>query len=464
MLFHTATFTLFFTVTFGLFLALRGEFRKVMLLLASWVFYGWLDWRFLVLMVGSTSADYCLGLLIERSGNDRQRKMTLAFSVAINLLFLSIFKYYDFFAYNVQAALAQAGFTVHISLLNFALPVGISFYTFQSMSYVIDVFRREIKATNSFPDYALFVSFFPHLVAGPIQRASHLLPQLSTLKNTTLPNVVEGAHIFLIGIFYKVYMADNLAKFVDMVFEAPYADGLSSLLATYCFGFQIYGDFAGYSLMAIGAAKILGINLTDNFRTPYLSSGAVDFWRRWHIALSTWFRDYLYVPLGGNRVTSSRMFINLMLVMLLCGLWHGAGWNYIVWGGFHGLLIALDHFLQRRNISAPPFVKWAVWTNLILIGWLFFRAHDIQQAVSMVTALATDFHLSSKWGASSFIKALCVYALPIMVMEYFLLRTNRKYWFEGMSATGRFAGFFGLSVFCLLFGKFDSRAFIYFAF
>lgn len=464
MLFHTSIFTLFFSLTFALFLILRGQPRKMMLLGASWIFYGWIDWKFLALMLGSTSVDFAMGLLIDKLHGTRKRKFLLATSIVVNISFLSIFKYYDFFLDNVNLLLNVLGYDVISHAARIVLPAGISFYTFQSLSYVIDVYRREIPATKNFFDYALFVTFFPHLVAGPIQRASHLLPQLVTLGNTSLPNIMVGAHIFLIGLVYKSFMADNLGPLVDLVFNAPSADGLSTLLATYCFGFQIYGDFAGYSLMAIGLAQILGIHLTDNFRAPYLSLGAVEFWRKWHISLSSWFRDYLYIPLGGNRVESKRVFFNLMLVMLACGFWHGAGWNYVAWGGAHGLLIALDHYATKRKMKLPAFIQWAVSINLIFICWLLFRAQGIGQVVSMTRSLVFDFHLSSPWGASSFIKALCIYALPIMVVEFLLQRAGKKYWFEGLPMPARVVGFAILVFVCLTFGNFSSRPFIYFAF
>lgn len=464
MLFHTSVFAFFAIIVVVLFVILRGWPRKLMLLAASWTFYGWLDWRFLALMVISTSVDYALGLVVEKSEEIRLRRIMLYISVILNLAFLSLFKYYNFFVQNIHAALEAAGISFPLHLLHLGLPVGISFYTFQSMSYVFDIYRREIRATRNPIDYALFVSFFPHLVAGPIQRAKNLLPQLITLKTPCISDFVTGAQIFAVGLLYKVYMADNLAPLVDLVFSASHADGLSVVLASYCFGFQIYGDFAGYSLMAIGSSRVLGVHLTDNFRMPYLSSGPVEFWRRWHIALSTWFRDYLYIPLGGNRVSNLRLFTNLMTVMVLCGLWHGAGWNFIAWGVFHGLLIALDHIYEKSGWRIHALVRWAFWMNLIFIGWMLFRAQGAGQMQAMAASIFTDFRFSSYFGASSFVKALCIYALPIMAGEWLLKRAGKSYWFENMPMPLRIFGFTALLAICFVAGRFDARTFIYFAF
>ena len=311
------------------------------LLIASYVFYGFWDWRFLALLFVSTVVDYNLALLIEKSESPGERKALLAASICVNLGILGFFKYFGFFAESFASLLNSFGFQSSTPFFNIVLPVGISFYTFQTMSYTIDVYRRKLPATRNFFDFALFVSFFPQLVAGPIERATKLLPQVLQPRKFSQSNFVEGFYLIILGLFKKVVIADNMAPIVNYIFSRDVStlSGAEVLVGVYAFAFQIYGDFAGYTDIARGVAKWLGFDLMLNFRMPYFATSPSDFWQRWHISLSSWLRDYLYIPLGGNRQGTLLTYRNLMLTMVLGGLWHGAAWTFVAWGFFHGLIL-----------------------------------------------------------------------------------------------------------------------------
>ena len=348
MVFNSLTFLAFLGIVLTLYYKLGHRFQNWMLIVASYVFYGWWDYRFLALLLFTTFFDYFCALWIENEIRPTRRRLLLASSMIINLTVLCIFKYFNFFAQSLQNTLAWVGINPSFPMLHIVLPVGISFYTFLSMSYTIDVYRRELKATHDPTDFMLYVAFFPHLVAGPIVRASILLPQCQKPRRIMPTEVANGIWLMLMGYVKKVVIADRLAQVVHWGFSKgspPFSDG-NSWLVLYAFAFQIYGDFSGYSDIARGTSKLMGFELVENFRAPYLVTNPSSFWRHWHISLSTWLRDYLYIPLGGNRLGSFKTYRNLMTTMLLGGLWHGAGTAYVAWGFYHGLLLACQKAWQ----------------------------------------------------------------------------------------------------------------------
>ena len=337
MLFNSLQFIAFFIIVYSLYLLFNHRWQNYMLLAASYFFYGSWNWRFLSLILISTILDYFCGLAIDRQPGRKRKKLFLIISVTGNLTILGFFKYFNFFAHDFQLILARFGIPTHPLVLNIVLPVGISFYTFQTMSYTIDIYRGEMRPTRRFLDLALFVAFFPQLVAGPIERAKHLLPQIIKPRLITPRQFREGLWLIYWGFFLKVFVADNLAGIVDRVFAgAETISGIEVLLGLYAFAFQILGDFAGYSSIAIGLARLMGIDIMTNFLFPYFVTNPRDFWKNWHISLSTWLRDYLYIPLGGNRRGRLMTYRNILITMLLGGLWHGAAWTFVIWGGVSG--------------------------------------------------------------------------------------------------------------------------------
>ena len=394
MLFTQPAFLVFFGVVFALHWSLRANgARKLLLLVASYVFYGFWDERFLGLIVLSTLVDHVAALRMERPGARRGRWLFL--SVFVNLTMLGFFKYWGFFVDSAASLLAQLGVEARLPTLEVVLPVGISFFTFQTMSYSLDVYRRKIAPTRSLLDVATFVAFFPQLVAGPIVRAAEFLPQLRSTRTLRTVDLRGALVLFLIGFLKKRAVADNLAQVVDAYFEAPETfDATSAWLATLAYAVQIYCDFSGYSDMAIACAALLGYRLVLNFAYPYLAGNPTEFWRRWHISLSSWLRDYLYVPLGGNR--GGRLFVarNLMLTMLLGGLWHGAAWTFVAWGGLHGLALIVHRAWQRLGERNPLRLALRPVAPLLLgwfvcLCWIFFRADGFPQALQVARAFVT---------------------------------------------------------------------------
>jgi alginate O-acetyltransferase complex protein AlgI len=384
MVFNSITFLVFLVVVLLLYYRLGHRGQNLMLLLASYVFYGWWDYRFLALLVFTTLFDYCCALWIENETRAKRRRLLLASSMTVNLGVLCIFKYFDFFAQSLQNAFVPFGITLSFPMLHVVLPLGISFYTFLSMSYTIDVYRRELKPTRNPIDFMLYVAFFPHLVAGPIVRASVLLPQCQKSRRIIPEEVANGIWLILMGYVKKVVIADRLAQVVNWGFSqrAPAFADANSWLVLYAFAFQIYGDFSGYSDIARGLAKLMGFELTENFRAPYLVTNPSDFWRNWHISLSTWLRDYLYVPLGGNREGRLKTYRNLMTTMLLGGLWHGAGVAYVFWGLYHGALLACQRAwndfvgpqLRRlRETRAKYSLALSAGNGRVMQAGLFYR-------------------------------------------------------------------------------------------
>lgn len=389
MLFNSTEFLLFLPIVFGLYWLLRRKllWQNLFVVAASYLFYGWWDWRFLLLIAFTTGCSYLSGIL----QRERPLRWVMCGNIVLNLTILGLFKYYDFFVQSFADAFL--GGDTHGLLLKVVLPVGISFYTFQALSYTIDVYRRTLQPTRDAVAFFAYVSFFPQLVAGPIERATSLLPQFTQRRTFSYPVAVDGLRQMLWGFFKKLVVADNCAVYVDLVFEHPdLYNGTSMLLAAMLFSIQIYGDFSGYSDIAIGCAKLFGIRLRTNFRTPYFSRDIAEFWRRWHISLTTWFRDYLYIPLGGSRVKPARVVLNTFIIFLVSGLWHGANWTFLAWGFFHALLF-LPLILGGRNrrytdtVAAGrslPTLREAGQMLLTFLlataGWVLFRSDSIADA------------------------------------------------------------------------------------
>jgi alginate O-acetyltransferase complex protein AlgI len=394
MLFNSWIFPPFAMLVLALYRVLPHRGQNAMLLVASYVFYGWWDWRFLGLLALSTMIDYSVGRRLEYTQRDGARRALLLVSLVSNLGLLGFFKYFNFFVESANQVLAALGLQTVGGGLDIVLPVGISFYTFQTLSYTIDVYRRRITVARDLLDFALFVSFFPQLVAGPIERAAALLPQVQGRRRVTRVQLRQGAWLILAGFFKKMVVADNLAALVDPVFAQPSASAATILVALYAFAYQIYCDFSGYSDIARGLAKLMGIELMVNFDRPYKALNPSDFWRRWHISLSTWLRDYLYIPLGGNRRGATTTYRNLMLTMLLGGLWHGAAWNFVLWGAYQGLLLAAHRWTvpDRRLVTSDGpqlrFVSRVAMFHATCYGWLLFRAGSFAQIVSFTRSLA----------------------------------------------------------------------------
>ena len=420
MIFNSLNFVAFFALVYGLYLALPHRGQNRLLLVASYVFYASWDWRFLSLLLLSTVVDFVLAQRIEDSTDPRHRRRLLVVSMVVSLTVLGFFKYCNFFVDNLEALLRLVGLHPPAWHLNVILPWGISFYTFQTMNYTIDVYRGHLRASRCFPDFAVFVSFFPHLVAGPIMRASSLLPQVTTPRRITWAGVQDGGWLILWGLFKKVVVADNLANIADAVFGQSGGWTASSvLLGVYAFAFQIYCDFSGYSDMARGISKLMGFELMINFRNPYFATDPSDFWRRWHISLSTWLRDYLYIPLGGNRRGPGRTQVNLMLTMLLGGLWHGAAWTFVLWGAFHGALL----MAYRKAPGGAPAGADPLWRalgrrvlmfHLVCLSWLLFRATDAGQVGGLLAGLAVPgFDLQH----ASWLIILVLLTLPVLALE-----------------------------------------------
>ena len=395
MYFNSLAFVAFLPIFLACFFIARGRGRLLVSLVGSYVFYGWWDVRFLLLIVLSTLIDYFVGRAMASAEDVRLRKRLLITSLISNLGMLFVFKYFNFFRDSLVEACNSIGYQVSGPTIDIIVPVGISFYTFQTLSYTIDIYRRRLEAEPSLLKFAVFVSFFPQLVAGPIVRASDFLPQLSRDMPLRYRNVVAGSTQILAGFVKKVVIADSLAPFVDVAFANPETKtSITLILGVIFYAFQIYGDFSGYSDIAIGLAKTMGYHFPKNFRRPYFADSFSDFWQRWHISLSSWLRDYLYIPLGGNRKGTTRTYINLMLTMLIGGLWHGAAWKFVIWGALHGGYLVL----QRLASNAFSFLGLDAWTKhwyvrlasgifvfgSVCLAWIFFRASDFDAAVSVI--------------------------------------------------------------------------------
>lgn len=396
MLFNSISFLFFFPIVCIVYFMIPANqlrLRNVMLLLASYYFY--MNWEptYALLLLTSTLITYLAALGIEYFRTVRYRKLCLVSSLVLNLSILFLFKYYNFLAQNVEALLCRGGLVIDIPEFQLLLPVGISFYTFQALGYSIDVYRGTTKAEHNFATYALFVSFFPQLVAGPIERSNNLLPQFKHKHTFDYNEAMIGLRMMVWGYFLKLVLADRCGIYVDSIFNnIDKHNGGSFLLASLLFPFQIYGDFAGYSLIAIGAARIMGFRLMENFRRPYFACSIGEFWHRWHISLSTWFKDYVYIPLGGNRVPRLRQYFNLLVTFVVSGIWHGANWTFLCWGTLHGVLLCIEKAfgIGRQEYTGLRRVwHWAMTFTLVCLAWILFRANTLQDAVIVISGIFT---------------------------------------------------------------------------
>ncbi len=401
MLFNSIDFTIFLPIVFSLYWLINDKSLKlqnILIVASSYIFYGWWDWRFLSLIFCSTAIDYLIGTKLKNENLDSKRKILLWTSIIVNIGFLGFFKYYNFFLESFTSAFSFFGAEITSNSLNIILPVGISFYTFQTLSYTIDVYKRKIEPTNDFISFAAFVSFFPQLVAGPIERASHLLPQFYKRRSFDHHKAVDGMRQILWGLFKKVVIADNAAEIANIIFNnSDNFNGSTLILGSVMFSFQIYGDFSGYSDIAIGTSRLFGFDLKQNFATPYFSRSIAEFWRRWHISLSSWFRDYLYIPLGGGRGGNLMRIRNTFIIFVVSGFWHGANWTFIIWGVINACYILPSIVLRknRNNLdivaaerllpSYKEFSSILITFFLTVLAWVFFRSDNINHALQIMS-------------------------------------------------------------------------------
>ncbi|NRD23502.1 MBOAT family protein [Winogradskyella litoriviva] len=427
MLFNSIEYLIFLPIVFIIYWLLKNNYKNqnILLLISSYVFYGWWDYRFISLIIFSSFLDYFVGQKIE-DALDKNKKRWLYVSLLSNLGLLGVFKYYNFFADSFATTMSTIGWEVNSLTLNIILPVGISFYTFQTLSYSIDIYRKEIKASRDIVAFFTFVSLFPQLVAGPIERASNLIPQIEKKRNLNVTLIKTGIFQIFIGLFRKVAIADNLGIYVDSVYgNYEIHNGSTLLVATIFYAFQIYFDFSGYSDIAIGSAKLFGFNFNRNFNFPYFSRTLTEFWRRWHMSLSFWLRDYLYISLGGNRKGIVITYRNLLLTMLIGGLWHGSSWNFVIWGGIHGLFLSLEKYtfsaLKIKTFNALGYIYTFI---VVLIAWVFFRAPDFHSASTILSEIIS-FNYGSLFigNINTFINAILLLALGF-VIDLKIFRTN----------------------------------------
>ena len=483
MLFNSVDFLVYFPIVFFLYWVFSRQLqaRNIFLIIASYFFYGWWDWRFLLLITISSLTDFLLGQLIYKSAKPRTRKAFLILSLLINLGSLCYFKYSNFFIASFIDAFSLFGRDIEVNTLNIILPVGISFYTFQTLSYTIDIYRRQLIPTKNPFAFFAFVSFFPQLVAGPIERASHLLPQFEKVYSYNYSRIRDGLLLAGWGLFKKMVIADRLALLVNEVYNSP-SDytGMDFSLATLFFTFQIYCDFSGYSDIAIGLSRTMGFDLMKNFRSPYFSSSLTEFWRRWHISLSTWFRDYVYIPLGGSRKGPSRTYINLFLVFVISGLWHGAGLNYIIWGAIHGLFIVSEKALSLVKFSKSYKVgnillvitkcfRIGFTFFVVLIAWVFFRASNLDESLIVLEGIFSFSHGNAiDTLGMSLMNVNLSFSLILMLLtiEYLNTKINLKKLVLGWPMVPRWSIYIIIIISIIVLGVYggESPEFIYFQF
>jgi alginate O-acetyltransferase complex protein AlgI len=474
MLFNSLHFIGFFVVVYPIYRALPHRAQNGMLVAASYYFYAAWDWRFLPILIGSTVIDFFVARYLWREQRTNRRRAALIVSLAYNLGMLGFFKYFNFFADNAAGLFGFLGWKLDFFTLTVVLPIGISFYTFMTISYVIDVYRREFEPTRNFIDFALFVCYFPHLVAGPILRASRLLPQIAQPRIITREQITEGLWLIGWGYFQKMFVADNLSDLVSTVFgPSATPGGLDVLVAVYAFAFQIYGDFAGYSNIARGVSKLMGIELNINFLFPYFVISPREFWRHWHISLSTWLRDYLYIPLGGNRGSGRKTVRNLMITMVLGGLWHGAAWTFALWGAYQGAVLVIGRGVaawgRRRHLTVPPGLNWQrvvlalAMFQVTCYGWLIFRAESIGQVARFTRLLAAGLIPSPSTIPSLVIPFLLI-VTPLLVVHAYQARKGSESAIVDLRWPVRYALFAGIVYLIVLFGDFEGAQFIYFQF
>jgi len=479
MLFNSIGFAIFFLIVFVLYWTAFGKkykIQNILLLISSYYFYGCWNWHFLILLIFSTSLDYFTGLMMSDTPDKRKRQLWFWLSVCVNLGFLAIFKYYNFFVDSFADLLSTFGIKGNLTTLQVILPVGISFYTFHGLSYVIDIYYGRIKPERNFINYSVFVCFFPLLVAGPIERATHLLPQITRERTFDYTKAVDGLRQILWGLFKKIVIADNCASIVNPIFDNYHTQSSSNLLlGAILFAFQIYGDFSGYSDIALGTARLLGIELLRNFGFPYFSRDIAEFWRRWHISLTTWFRDYLYIPLGGSRGTKWQSVRNTFIIFLVSGLWHGANWTFIFWGAFHAALFMPLLIFGRNRLytntvaegkflpSIKEFTQMLTTFSLVILGWIFFRSTSLKDAFGYIISL---FSHSIFTMPTHKVSTLSVYIFSLMLFEW--IQRERKHGLSQIESIIKLQPLrWGIYIFLIIsiiqFGG-KSETFIYFQF
>ena len=479
MLFNSIEFAIFLPIVFLLYWFVFNrnlKLQNLFIVVVSYVFYGWWDWRFLFLIAFTSFCSWGSGLLIEKYySSPKKAKAISTLNIVLNLLILGVFKYYDFFAKEFADLFGLSSDGI---LLNIILPVGISFYTFQALSYSIDVYKGKLKPTNDIVQFFAFVSFFPQLVAGPIERAINLLPQFEKSRRFDYDVAVDGLRQILWGLFKKMVVADNCAVYVDQVFSNYQSQSGSTLLfAAVLFAFQIYGDFSGYSDIAIGTAKLFGIKLMRNFNMPYFSRDIAEFWRRWHISLTTWFRDYVYIPLGGSRVSKTKVVRNTFVIFLLSGFWHGANWTFIVWGAYHALLFLPLILLGKNRKHTDVVAKGRFFPSLkeigqmlltffmAVVGWIVFRAKTIQEAWNYLCGLFNKSVFSVPWLDNRHYYLPVVISIVLMLVVEWLQR-NKEHAFDlsGLKSHVLKFGIYYVMVAALFWFGGHAESFIYFQF
>lgn len=477
MFFNSIAFAVFLPIVFFLYWFVFNKTKSTqnaLLIVASYYFYSCWDWRFLFLLVFSTFLDYYTGIQIEKGKSERSRKFWFWLSILVNLGFLGVFKYYNFFAASFSDLLNSAGFKASPILLNVILPVGISFYTFHGLSYVIDIYFKRIKAEYNFVDYSLFVSYFPLLVAGPIERATHLLPEIKVKREFDLEKAKEGIYQIIWGLVKKVIIADTCATYANAIFDNYTSmNSFSLILGAIYFAFQIYGDFSGYSDIALGVSKLFGLDLLRNFNYPYFSRDIAEFWRRWHISLSSWFRDYLYIPLGGSKGGIWMKIRNTFIIFVVSGFWHGANWTYLAWGFINAIyfLPLLLSNSNRNNIDAIELkfdfnsakVLMSIFYTFFLtcVAWVFFRARTINDAVSYLKRVMTNRDFSFQYLDNERYS----YELLLMIGIFVLIEWNNRNKVEPLSGKRNILKMSLAMVAIMVFGTFsDYKEFIYFQF
>lgn len=474
MVFNSASFLVFFGLFYFIFWILNNKstlaIRNIFIILSSYLFYGWWDWRFLSLIIFSSAVDFSIGILLKNAQQVAVRKGLLASSIIINIGILVFFKYFNFFIDSLNNFLTFFSIEAHTTTLSIILPVGISFYTFQTLSYTIDVYKKRLTPTTDVLSFFAFVSFFPQLVAGPIERASHLLQQFTVKKSFHYSNNVEGLRLVLWGFFKKIVIADNFGVLADALFnsETP-LNGFSVLAGGFFFALQIYADFSGYSDIAIGISRMLGFDLMTNFSTPYFAHSFSNFWERWHISLSTWFRDYVYIPLGGNRRPTHRVYFNIFVTFLLSGLWHGANVTFLIWGALHGLMLIIEKKakIKSNNLLYAPFV-----ILVVVLLWIPFRAENSAHLKELTIAIGSlsDYslsHLTQIIHAFSLIKftVLCLVLTFFLWIEYNMNRLDFSQWIALKAPLFRKIMYYLFILLLLLIGNFSVKpSFIYFQF
>jgi alginate O-acetyltransferase complex protein AlgI len=477
MLFDSPAYFVFLLPVVLIYWRLNRSQQNVFLLLASYFFYGWWDWRFLALMIGSTTMDFLIAQKIAPSHSDVNRKKWLIFSLVLNFSILGTFKYFDFFADSFSAALNTLGIhNIPLPLIRIILPPGISFYTFQEVAYIVDVYKGRLEPAKSFIEYGLFVSLFPHLIAGPIQRPGHLLPQVQKDRAFDADRFFDGLMLIFSGLVRKCVVADNCALLANAAFGGQFGQPnlWIVLIGTYAFAWQVYGDFSGYSDIARGSAQLMGFHFMVNFRQPFLARRLQDFWRRWHISLSTWLRDYLYIPLGGSSGGKWKTSLNLLKTMVLAGLWHGANWTFVIFGAIHGVVLAIERWLfpttEKLGDAARPrplagFLSlWAqriLTFNLFCLSLAFFRATSLTSATQFLAGLS-NFAWRSEYGSALFM--LAIFSMPLFVVDLLLEASNQEYPFANASYAFRTGLATAALVLLALFSGNTFNAFVYFRF